>query len=122
MVSSQFGYPIQVGSVGDSTLSNLVSEISKRFGVELSAEQVARTVALTKMIDPVGRPLFAMIAVLADASLDATFLAGSAAAGLTNLKGHRSVGGMRASIYNAVPESSVDALISFMAEFERKYG
>jgi phosphoserine aminotransferase len=60
--------------------------------------------------------------VLADASLDATFLAGSAAAGLTNLKGHRSVGGMRASIYNAVPESSVDALISFMAEFERKYG
>jgi phosphoserine aminotransferase len=60
--------------------------------------------------------------VLADASLDATFLGESAAAGLTNLKGHRSVGGMRASIYNAVPESSVDALISFMAEFERKYG
>ncbi len=65
MVSSQFGYPIQVGSVGDSTLSNLVSEISKRFGVELSAEQVARTVALTRMIDPVGRPLFAMIAAAA---------------------------------------------------------
>jgi len=65
MVSSQFGYPIQVGTVGDSTLSNLVSEISERFGVALSAEQVARTVALTKMIDPVGRPLFAMIAAAA---------------------------------------------------------
>jgi len=54
-----------VGSVGDSTLSNLVSEISKRFDVELSPEQVATTVALTKMIDPVGRPLFAMIAAAA---------------------------------------------------------
>jgi phosphoserine aminotransferase len=60
--------------------------------------------------------------VLSDAGLDGTFLSECAAAGLTNLKGHRSVGGMRASIYNAVPEASVDALISFMAEFERKYG
>ncbi len=60
--------------------------------------------------------------VLADASLDATFLQESAAAGLTNLKGHRSVGGMRASIYNAVPEQAVDALIEFMGEFERVYG
>jgi len=60
--------------------------------------------------------------VLADAALDSTFLNAAVSAGLTNLKGHRSVGGMRASIYNAVPESSVDALISFMGEFERKYG
>jgi tetratricopeptide (TPR) repeat protein len=65
MVSTQFGYPIHLGTVGDNALSNLVSEISVRFGVELSAEQVARTVALTKMIDPVGRPLFAMIAAAA---------------------------------------------------------
>ena len=60
--------------------------------------------------------------VLADASLDATFLQESAAAGLTNLKGHRSVGGMRASIYNAVPEEAVDALIEFMGDFERVHG
>ncbi len=60
--------------------------------------------------------------ILADAALDATFLEESAAAGLTNLKGHRSVGGMRASIYNAVPEAAVDTLIAFMAEFERKHG
>ena len=60
--------------------------------------------------------------ILADAGLDATFLEESAAAGLANLKGHRSVGGMRASIYNAMPEEGVDALIAFMAEFERKYG
>jgi phosphoserine aminotransferase len=60
--------------------------------------------------------------ILAEAALDKTFLEESAAAGLANLKGHRSVGGMRASIYNAVTEEAVDALIDFMAEFERKYG
>lgn len=60
--------------------------------------------------------------VLADASLDAAFLQQSAAAGLANLKGHRSVGGMRASIYNAVPEEAIDALIDFMREFERVNG
>ena len=60
--------------------------------------------------------------ILADDGLDKTFLEESAAAGLANLKGHRSVGGMRASIYNAVPEDAVDALIEFMAEFERKHG
>ncbi|MEJ2128546.1 MAG: 3-phosphoserine/phosphohydroxythreonine transaminase [Woeseiaceae bacterium] len=60
--------------------------------------------------------------ILADDSLDAKFLEESKAAGLTNLKGHRSVGGMRASIYNAVPEEAVDALIEFMAEFERSNG
>ena len=60
--------------------------------------------------------------VLKDSSLDAKFLDESAAAGLTNLKGHRSVGGMRASIYNAVPEAAVDALIEFMLEFERLNG
>jgi phosphoserine aminotransferase len=55
---------------------------------------------------------------LADASLDASFLEQAAASGLINLKGHRSVGGMRASIYNAVPEEGVDALIDFMLNFE----
>jgi phosphoserine aminotransferase len=60
--------------------------------------------------------------ILADDSLDARFLTESHAAGLTNLKGHRSVGGMRASIYNAVSEDAVDALIAFMNEFERTHG
>ncbi|MEE4161590.1 MAG: 3-phosphoserine/phosphohydroxythreonine transaminase [Woeseiaceae bacterium] len=58
--------------------------------------------------------------VLADAALDGRFLEESRAAGLTNLKGHRSVGGMRASIYNAVAEEAVDALIGFMADFEKR--
>ena len=57
--------------------------------------------------------------VLADPDLDAEFLAQAEAADLTNLKGHCSVGGMRASIYNAMPEAGVDALIQFMHDFEK---
>lgn len=60
--------------------------------------------------------------ILADKALDAKFLEQASAAGLTNLKGHRSVGGMRASIYNAVSEEAVDVLIGFMAEFEKSNG
>ena len=60
--------------------------------------------------------------VLADGTLDGKFLAEAKAAGLENLKGHRAVGGMRASIYNAVPEAAIDAIVDFMAEFERVNG
>lgn len=59
---------------------------------------------------------------LADAALDEDFLGGAKSAGLLTLKGHRSVGGMRASIYNAMPEAGIDALIAYMAEFERTHG
>jgi len=59
---------------------------------------------------------------IANTDLEKTFIAEARSAGLANLEGHRSVGGFRASIYNAMPESGVDALIAFMAEFERKYG
>lgn len=58
---------------------------------------------------------------LADSALDAAFLQESEAAGLLNLAGHRSVGGMRASIYNAVPEAAVIALVDFMADFARRH-
>jgi phosphoserine aminotransferase len=59
---------------------------------------------------------------LAKPELDKTFLAEAQKAGLVNLEGHRSVGGMRASIYNAMPSEGVAALVSFMREFERKNG
>jgi phosphoserine aminotransferase len=58
--------------------------------------------------------------ILANAELDKDFLAGATAAGLTTLDGHRSVGGMRASIYNAMPEAGVDALIAYMVDFEKR--
>ena len=59
---------------------------------------------------------------LADEKLDKVFLAGAEARGLLNLKGHRSVGGMRASIYNAVGLDAVQALVGYMAEFEKEHG
>ncbi len=59
---------------------------------------------------------------LADPSLDKVFLEQAQAHGLLNLKGHRSVGGMRASIYNAMPQEGVDALVTFMQDFERERG
>ena len=57
--------------------------------------------------------------VLADDALESKFIEASQHAGLLNLKGHRSVGGMRASIYNAITQREVDTLIEFMREFER---
>jgi phosphoserine aminotransferase len=59
---------------------------------------------------------------LGSEGLEQKFAKEATAAGLDGLKGHRSVGGMRASIYNAFPEAGVDALIEFMREFERKNG
>lgn len=70
-------------------------------------------------VDPACRSWMNVPFTLARPELDAVFLEQAHAAGLTNLKGHRSVGGMRASIYNATTQDGVDALIKFMREFER---
>lgn len=59
---------------------------------------------------------------LQNGELESTFIAEASAAGLLGLKGHRSVGGIRASIYNALPDAAVAALIEFMADFERRHG
>lgn len=75
--------------------------------------------------NPVAKPYRSIMNVpftLADSSLDKVFLAESEKAGLLNLKGHRDVGGMRASIYNAVPLEWVQQLVDFMKAFEKKYG
>lgn len=73
-------------------------------------------------VELASRSLMNVPFTLADAALDKQFLVQAEAAGLMNLKGHRSVGGMRASIYNAVGEDAVDALIDFMREFARSNG
>ena len=73
-------------------------------------------------VELASRSLMNVPFTLADAALDKQFLQESEAAGLLNLKGHRSVGGMRASIYNAVTEAAVDALIGFMGDFEQRNG
>ena len=73
-------------------------------------------------VETVSRSLMNVPFTLANADLDKQFLVESESAGLLNLKGHRSVGGMRASIYNAVSEQAVDALIDFMKDFEASNG
>ncbi|MCG2577101.1 3-phosphoserine/phosphohydroxythreonine transaminase [Dechloromonas sp. XY25] len=76
----------------------------------------------TNPVDPDCRSAMNVPFVLADAELDAKFLAESKAAGLASLKGHKSVGGMRASIYNAVPLAGVQALVDFMNDFAKRNG
>lgn len=64
------------------------------------------------------RSLMNVVFVTGNGDLDKKFVAEGKAAGLHNLNGHRSIGGMRASIYNAMPMEGVDALIDFMKKFE----
>lgn len=71
-------------------------------------------------VEVASRSLMNIPFTLANADQDKSFLAEAEEAGLLNLKGHRSVGGMRASIYNAVPEEAVDTLIAFMKDFESR--
>jgi phosphoserine aminotransferase len=97
----------------------------------IEQRNIAKAAKLYQAIDqsalysnPVAKPFRSRMNVpfiLADESLDKPFLAAAEANGLFELKGHRSVGGMRASIYNAMPEAGVRALIDFMAEFERTH-
>ena len=71
---------------------------------------------------PEDRSLMNVPFVTGNDELDAKFVKESTAAGFVNLKGHRSVGGMRASIYNAMPVEGVEKLVAFMEEFEKKHG
>ncbi len=73
-------------------------------------------------VEKCDRSLMNVPFVIGDKELEAKFVKEASAAGLVNLKGHRSVGGMRASIYNAMPISGVEALVGFMDEFEKKNG
>jgi phosphoserine aminotransferase len=73
-------------------------------------------------VAPRDRSIMNVPFVTGDAELDKRFVAQAAKAGLVNLKGHRLVGGMRASIYNAMPPEGVQALVDFMAAFERDNG
>ena len=69
---------------------------------------------------PEDRSLMNVPFVTGNADLDAKFVKEAAEAGLVNLKGHRTVGGMRASIYNAMPYEGVEALVAFMKKFEEE--
>ena len=107
--------------------------IREQGGVEqMHRNALARSGKLYNFVDahdfysnPVDKPCRSRMNIpfiLADASLDDTFLAVAGDNGLIELKGHRSVGGMRASMYNGMPEAGVDTLIEFMAHFAARYG
>ncbi|MGJ0430776.1 3-phosphoserine/phosphohydroxythreonine transaminase [Methylobacter sp.] len=88
---------------------------------ELLYQAIDQSSLYRNPVEPSCRSRMNVPFILADQNLDKAFLAEAEANGLFELKGHRSVGGMRASIYNAMPEEGVRALCDFMAEFERTH-
>jgi len=98
-----------------------VGAVNARKAARLYAE-IDRTGFYRGTANKADRSLMNITFRLPSEELEKTFDKEATAAGLDGLKGHRSVGGMRASIYNAFPEAGVDALVSFMQEFEKKNG
>jgi phosphoserine aminotransferase len=98
-----------------------VAKVNQRKAGKLYAE-IDRTGFYRGTARKQDRSLMNVTFRLATEELEKMFVKESTAAGFDGLKGHRSVGGMRASIYNAFPEEGIDALVSFMKEFERMRG
>lgn len=99
-----------------------VIEQKNRTKAKLLYDYIDSTDFYQNSVQPAYRSIMNVPFVTADADLDARFLAGAKEQGLLNLKGHKSVGGMRASIYNAMPAEGVQALIDYMQEFARQNG
>jgi phosphoserine aminotransferase len=106
--------------IGQGGLSAM-AKVNERKAAKLYAE-IDRTGFYRGTARKEDRSLMNVTFRLATEDLEKLFVTQSAAAGLDGLKGHRSVGGMRASIYNAFPEAGVDALVELMREFERRNG
>ena len=98
-----------------------MAEINKRKSDKLYAA-IDNSDFYSNPVDPTCRSWMNVPFTLANDDLDSTFLEKAKDAGLITLKGHRSVGGMRASIYNAMPEDGIEALVGFMKDFEQQYG
>lgn len=102
---------------GISAIEQANIEKSERFYTYLDNSNFYRNT-----VDKAVRSRMNIPFLLANPELDKLFLAEAEKAGLLQLKGHKSVGGMRASIYNALPLAAIDALISFMQKFEAQHG
>jgi phosphoserine aminotransferase len=98
-----------------------IAKVNQRKAAKLYAE-IDRTGFYRGTARTQDRSLMNVTFRLATEELEKQFVKESTAAGFDGLKGHRSVGGMRASIYNAFPEEGIEALVSFMREFERTHG
>ena len=101
-----------------------LAEIEKRniAKADMLYEYLDRSATFGSPVDKRDRSRMNIPFKLRDASLDEVFLKGAAERGMLQLKGHRSVGGMRASLYNAMPPEGVAALVSYLREFEQKHG
>ncbi len=106
--------------VGNGGLAGM-AEVNERKAGKLYAE-IDRTGFYRGHAAPDSRSLMNITFRLPNEDLEKRFAQEATAAGFDGLKGHRSVGGLRASIYNAFPEEGIDALVEFMREFERKNG
>jgi phosphoserine aminotransferase len=114
-------------------MAGLVFDWLQRQGgvAAIEAKNIAKAQALYQAIDtsslyvnhvhPDCRSRMNVPFFLRDEALNEAFLAGASAAGLLQLKGHKSVGGMRASVYNAMPLAGVQALVAYMQDFERHH-
>lgn len=98
-----------------------MDEINRRKAAKLY-QAIDASDFYTNPVDIPCRSLMNIPFTLSNPELDGLFIEEAKANGMVSLKGHRSVGGMRASIYNAMPEEGVDALVSFMADFEKRNG
>jgi phosphoserine aminotransferase len=98
-----------------------IAKVNERKAAKLYGE-IDRTGFYRGTAQQDSRSLMNVTFRLGTEELENKFVKEATAAGLDGLKGHRSVGGMRASIYNAFPEEGVDVLVSFMREFERRNG
>lgn len=98
-----------------------IAKINERKAEKLYAAVDGSSLYSNPVAQP-NRSKMNVVFTLADPELERDFVAEAKANGMVNLAGHRAVGGIRASIYNAMPESGVDALVEFMKEFENKHG
>ena len=98
-----------------------IAELNQRKAARLYAA-IDESCLYSNPVAPANRSRMNVVFSLATPELEAVFVKEARAAGLINLEGHRSAGGLRASLYNAMPEAGVDALIAFMKEFEHTHG
>ncbi len=98
-----------------------ITEINKRKAAKLYST-IDESDFYNNSIEPAYRSKMNVVFQLAKPELEKTFTDSAYKQGMKNLEGHRNVGGLRASLYNAMPEAGVDALIQFMKKFEKEYG
>ena len=126
MLNTPATYPIYVAGLVLKWLKALggLAEIERRnvAKAKLLYDALDASALYRNPVEPRDRSRMNVPFTLADARLDAEFLKGAEQRGMVQLKGHRSVGGMRASIYNAMPLEGVERLVAYMKEFEARHG